>query len=124
MDRSHVKDRIAFRMSNGIEGVAAVMLIQLDDGRTLVCCTDDDPDQDAAVNMSVRDIFRTACKRHGLQPTQVVWIEHSERVAHTHLKAGGWERVDFDPPASGQNPTWHPMTEQDWRSLGTQPPNA
>ncbi len=123
MDRPVTNDHISFQLSNGIEGVAAVMLIMLDDRRTLVCCTDNDPNQDAAVNRCVGEIFQKVCKRHGLEASQVVWVEHSERAEYTNLKAGGWERVDFDPPASGKNPTWHQMAAKDWQSLGTEPPS-
>jgi len=122
MEPEAIQDRIAFHLENGTRGAAAILLFTLPDGRRAVVCMDDDPDQDAAVNRDIEGLFKMVCDRHQLNPREVVWIERSEKAEWKHLKAGGWELVEFDPPGSGKRARWIPMTEETWQALGITPP--
>lgn len=122
MSMSYPTNRLPFKMSNGLPGVALIQRVDLPDGRVLVVCMNEDEKNDAPVNMVIEGRFASVCRLHRLDPRTIVWVEYTRgKFKRPEGLRGGWEKVNFRGEP-GQNPEWEPMTSADWEALGTTPP--
>src|SRR5689334_11531024 len=129
-------DRIPFRRPqtsgadvHGAEGVAIISMLQIDGGRTLVVCRDenqvddDDANPVVPVNQVAQYLRDLVIEKYRIDPAMLVWLEWSEPGEFAGATVGGWEKVTFaeDPRTGETTPHWEQMTPDHWRKIGLPP---
>lgn len=90
----------------------------IDDGRTVVVCTDPPDNQHTAVVIVLEVLVPKICRDFQLDPDQLVWIEHYRE------SCGGREVFNLitfnmnDEMTLLRNPTWREMQPTNWSELG------
>jgi hypothetical protein len=98
-----------------------------------VICTELGDNPGTSVTNFVEDLAGLVCTDYGINPQQLVWIEHYPPDDAKHgLRHGqpSWDVVTFrvamtdGRQAAFEQPAWRPMREGDWAALGLPAPEA
>lgn len=91
---------------------------EINDGRTVVVCTDPPDNRHTAVSIVLEGLVPKVCRDFNLEPERLVWIEHYREAL------GGREVFNLVNFSVDQNLTklentaWREMTAGDWSELG------
>ncbi len=119
-------DRFDFRGFRGYVSCCGLHVEQLDDGRTLVICTERPDNPGTSVTNAAEIIASRVASQLALDPAKLIWIEH-----YPPSKLHG-ESEDFDLVTFGSivhdgihtvfdDPCWRPVNSEDWQSIGLVP---
>lgn len=143
MSHEHRKiERFEYRGFHGCQCICDLEIIPVPDGRTVVIATEREDNPGTSVTNVAEHMASFVCDRFGIEPVQLVWVEHygypdpvnpkrlreydlvtfqrraPERIrwsdAVLRSKPDGW-------PGYLEEPQWRPMKEEDWRELGLEP---
>ncbi len=111
----------AFKASNLCDGICRIERIPLRDGRVLVICEEIDENPGLSVTNGMEELALQLCEQLRIVPADLVLIEHYR----THYAdEDEWNRVEFrsrDSKTGFVAPSWRPMSQADWISLGYKP---
>ena len=121
-------DRFAYRV-RGVRALAVCRIeaIRLADQRSLVIATEVPDNTGTSVTNACEELATQVCQRLALDPRQMVWVEHygypsrcdPDRVRTYDLVTFASIQPRRSPIFEG--PSWRPMMEADWQSLGLDP---
>ena len=115
-------DLFAFTAGNRSDGVCLIERIDLPDGRVVIACLEAVGNPGTSITNAVEEIARQVCLRFEIDPRDLIWLEHYPKIAPLE-----WDRVTFGScSADGTflDPTWSPMSGEDWRGLGLEPASS
>jgi hypothetical protein len=109
----------AYKASNRMDGICLIERIDLPDGRIAVVCVATSGNPGNSITNSVETLCLQVCERFDIPPNKLVWIEH-----YDFFEPQEWDLVTFGkmpPEHLFQEPTWTPITDAMWKSLGLRP---
>ena len=110
-------DLFAYRANQ--DGVCLIELINLPDGRVVVCCVEAAGNPGSSITNSAERIATQVCERFDIKLENLVWLEHYPDLAPLE-----WDRVTFSRTANEgalEAPVWTPMTNAMWLDLKLSP---
>lgn len=111
----------AYKSSNRFDGICRIERINLSDDYVVIICEQIDGNPGQSITNAVEHIAFQLCDQFNINPHKLILIEHYDTW---FCDEDEWNLVKFEkiPPDSAfENPTWHPMTKEDWRKLGFRP---
>ena len=136
-------DRFEYRGFHGCRCVCSLEILPATDGRRVVIATELEDNSGTSVTNVAEHLASEVCDRFGIDPDKLVWIEtYGYAAPGAGERRRTFDRVTFkrrEPdgvirwgpsvlkskpdgwPGYFQDPDWHAMTDEDWRSLGLAP---
>jgi hypothetical protein len=119
-------DRFEFKGFHGCRSCCALNIEQIEDGRTVVICSELEDNPGTSITNAVEMIASQAVNQLELDPAKLVWIEHypPEKV---HGNTEDWDLVTFGAIFHDgirtvfDDPIWRRLGREDWDSLGLEP---
>jgi hypothetical protein len=124
-----VVDRYRFRGFHGCASWCKLEILRLSDGRSAVIATELMDNPGTSITNAAEHLAYRVCVEFSIDPSRLVWIEHyGYPSAFEKGNPRSFDLVTFRIPPAGHDavfadPTWRPMSDEDWRSLGL-PPRA
>jgi hypothetical protein len=120
------KEWMVFRMpSPEQDGVCAVEILRLDDGRHAVIVEELDDNPGQSVSGGWDYVVKAIHEKYPVPVADTVWIEHESEPDNYGAKLIGiWQLVTFSPARPGElhgKANWRAMTTDDWHELGLTP---
>ena len=115
-----------FRMPNSAQdGICAVEILHVDDGRHVVIVEELDENPGQSVSNGWEHVVRTVHEKYPVPVADTVWIEHEREPDSYGAKLiGVWQLVTFRPARADEvqgKANWRKMTTDDWQELGLNP---
>ncbi len=115
-----VLDRYVFGGFHGCESWCALEVIPVADSHTAVIATELQDNPGTSITNAFELLAVAVCRDFRIDPS-LMWIEHYGY--HSAIPSGNprrFDRVEFEVVNAGarvliHQPTWRPMTEQDWQ---------
>ena len=120
------KEWMVFRMpAQSQDGVCAVEILRLDDGRHFVIVEELDENPGQSVSNGWEQVVKVVHEKYPVPIADTVWIEHEREPGSYGAKLIGiWQLVTFSPARPGElqgKANWRAMTTDDWHELGLKP---
>lgn len=120
------KEWMVFRMPvSSQDGVCAVGILRLDDGRHVVIVEELDENPGQSISNGWEQVVNAIHEKYSVPVADTVWIEHQREPDSYGAKLiGVWQLVTFSAAQPGEprgKANWREMTADDWHELGLKP---
>ncbi|MGC2236176.1 MAG: hypothetical protein WA584_08445 [Pyrinomonadaceae bacterium] len=111
----------AYKSANRFDGICRIERINLSNDYIVVICEQIDGNPGQSVTNAIEYIAFQLCDQFNINPQKLILIEHYDTW---FCNENEWNLVRFEkmpPDFAFENPTWQPITKEDWQKLGFQP---